>query len=151
MEEALELFKLPRALGQYEELEVRANIGRFGPYVQVGKEFVSIPKAEDPMTITLERAIELFQEKKQADANKLIKEFAEDKTIQVLNGRYGAYIKKGKNNYKIPAKQQADALTYDEVVAIIMPEDASPKAKRKKNEFRRFITLLSSAFFVRSE
>ncbi|HRO75745.1 MAG TPA: topoisomerase C-terminal repeat-containing protein, partial [Crocinitomicaceae bacterium] len=100
--------------------------------VQVGKEFVSIPKAEDPMTITLERAIELFQEKKQADANKLIKEFAEDKTIQVLNGRYGAYIKKGKNNYKIPAKQQADALTYDEVVAIIAAEDASPKAKRKK-------------------
>ncbi len=132
LEEALELFKLPRVLGEHDGLEVRANIGRFGPYVQVGKEFVSMPKEEDPMSITLETAIQLFLDKKVADANRLIQEFKEDKTIQILNGRYGPYIKKGKKNYKIPAKNDPAALTYEEVVALIEAEDASPKAKRRK-------------------
>ncbi len=132
LEEALELFKLPRVLGEHDGLEVRANIGRFGPYVQVGKEFVSMPKEEDPMSITLETAIQLFLDKKIADANRLIQEFKEDKTIQILNGRYGPYIKKGKKNYKIPAKNDPATLTYEEVVALIEAEDASPKAKRRK-------------------
>jgi len=132
LEEALDLFKLPRTLGEYEGAEVKANVGRFGPYVQVGKEFVSIPKGEDPMTIDYDRAIELFVAKKQEDANKLIKEFEEDKSIQVLNGRYGPYIKKGKNNYKIPAKTDAGSLNYDEVLALIEQQDASPKSKKGK-------------------
>lgn len=132
LEEAVELFKLPRVIGEHEGLEVRANIGRFGPYVQVGKEFVSMPKEEDPMSITLETAVQLFLDKKQADANRLIQEFKEDATIQILNGRYGPYVKKGKKNYKIPAKTDPAALTYEEVVELIAAEDASPKTKRNK-------------------
>lgn len=132
LEEALELFKLPRTLGEYNGLVVKANVGRFGPYVQIGKEFVSIPKDEDPITIELEAAIQLYVAKQEAAANNLIKEFEEDKSIQILNGRYGPYIKKGKNNYKIPAKTEPTSLNYEDVVAIIEKEDASPKAKKRK-------------------
>jgi DNA topoisomerase-1 len=132
MDDALELFKLPRTLGEHEGAVVKSNIGRFGPYVQVGKEFVSIPKGGDPMTITLEEAIQLYINKQQAAANNLIKEFDQDKSIQILNGRYGPYIKKGKNNYKIPAKTEPSELTFEQVMEIIEKEDASPKVKRKK-------------------
>lgn len=132
LEEALELFKLPRNLGEYNGLVVKANVGRFGPYVQIGKEFVSIPKDEDPITIELDAAIQLYVAKQEAAANNLIKEFEEDKSIQILNGRYGPYIKKGKNNYKIPAKTEPTSLNYEDVVAIIEKEDASPKAKKRK-------------------
>merc|ERR1711916_50444 len=83
LEEALELFKLPRTIGEFEEKEVQANIGRFGPYVRHNNKFVSIPKDEDPMTIDLERAIELIKEKGEADKKKFINEF-DHPQIQVL-------------------------------------------------------------------
>jgi DNA topoisomerase I len=102
LEEALQLFKLPRVLGEFEGSTVKANAGRFGPYVQFEKLFVSIPKGEDPLDITIERAIELIKEKKISEANKMIKSFDGRDDVQLLNGRYGAYLKIGKDNFKLP-------------------------------------------------
>ena len=94
LEDALELFKLPRVVGTFEEKEITAAIGRFGPYIKIDKLFVSIPKGEDPMSINEERAIELIKEKREKDANKYIRIFDKEETaIYVLNGRYGPYIK----------------------------------------------------------
>jgi DNA topoisomerase-1 len=102
--DAIELLKLPRTLGDFEEKTVVANIGRFGPYVLHDKKFVSIPKGEDPYTITYDRAIELIHAKRELDANRLIKSFASEGNteIEILNGRFGPYIKAGKKNVKIP-------------------------------------------------
>lgn len=137
LEEALDLFKMPRILGQFEEKDVKANIGRFGPYVQHLKMFVSIPKDEDVMTIELPRAIELIKEKRIVDANRLIKTFEEDENTQLLNGRWGPYIKSGKKNYKLPKDlEDPKTLTYEEVKHIMENQPAKGKratrAKKKK-------------------
>src|SRR5690606_35076298 len=114
LEQALELFKLPRELGQTADGEpVSANIGRFGPYVRYGDKFVSIRGDDDPFTISLERALELIEEKKQADANRIIKTFG-DSDVQVLNGRYGPYVTNGAKNAKIPKDREPKSLTFDE-------------------------------------
>lgn len=118
LEEALELFRLPRVLGQFEDKDVKANLGRFGPYVQLDKMFVSLKKEQDPYTITLEDAIELISTKREADDKKLIHNF-EEHDIQILNGRYGPYIKKGKENYKIPKGTVAENMLLDDVLEII--------------------------------
>ena len=111
-EEAMELFKLPRELGETAEEElVQASIGRFGPYVKYGSKYASI-KNDDPYTITLERALEIIAEKKIEDANKIIKVF-EEQGIKVLNGRYGPYITDGNKNVKIPKDQEPAALTLE--------------------------------------
>ena len=130
IEEALELFKLPRKLGEFEGELVDANIGRFGPYVRHAKKFYSLPKEESPMDVTLDRAIEIIQEKRKEDANRIIQEFSEDASIQVLNGRYGPYIKAGKQNVKIPKGTDPAALTFEEVKELI---EKAPKSKRKKS------------------
>jgi len=91
LEEALELFKLPRSLGDFEDMEVKAAIGRFGPYILHNKKFVSIPKDQDPYTISFDEAVELVLAKRKSDSEKMISDFKEE-DIQVLNGRYGAYI-----------------------------------------------------------
>ncbi len=124
--DALELMKMPRDLGLFEELPVVANIGRFGPYVLHNKKFVSIPKGEDPYTITPERALELIEAKRVADANKLIKAFDGNEDIQVLNGRFGPYIKAGKKNVKIPKDKEPAELTLEECVALA---EAAPEKK----------------------
>ncbi len=130
LEEALDLFKLPRTLGEFEGKVVKANIGRFGPYVQHNSKFVSL-KEDDPMQINLERAIELIQLKREEDAKKLIKTFDEDATMQILNGRWGPYLKIGKNNFKLPKDVKAEELTYEECLHIA--ENQPKKAvKRKK-------------------
>lgn len=129
LEEALELFKLPRTLGDYEGDPVKANTGRFGPYVQHGKLFVSLKKEDDPMTIQLDRAIELILEKREVEANKLIKEFPGNKDVQLLNGRYGAYLKIGKDNYKLPKGTEAASLTLEECLAIAADPANAPKKK----------------------
>ena len=116
LEEALELFKLPRTLGEHEGQAVKANTGRFGPYIQVGKSFVSIPKGEDPMSISFERAIELYLGKQQEEANKIIKTFSEREDVQLLNGRYGAYLKIGKDNFKLPKNAVPEELTLEECI-----------------------------------
>ena len=130
LEDALELFKLPRTLGEYEGQAVKANIGRFGPYIQVGKTFVSIPKGEDPMTITLEQAIELYQQKQTEEANKLIKTFDGREDVQLLNGKYGPYLKIGKDNFKLPKDSQAELLTLDECLKLAEEQGTKPKGKK---------------------
>ncbi len=131
LEEALELFKLPRVLGNLDGLEVKANTGRFGPYVQVGKTFVSIPKGEDPISISLERALELYTEKQNAAANNLIKSFDEREDVQLLNGRYGAYLKIGKNNFKLPKDKKPEELTLTECLEIAENQGTKKFTKRK--------------------
>src|SRR5690606_19500840 len=117
--EALELFKLPRELGATPDGEpVSANIGRFGPYVRYGDKFVSIRGDDDPYTITLERALELIEEKKQADANRIIKTF-DGTDVQILNGRYGPYVTNGAKNAKIPKDREPKSLTLEECEALL--------------------------------
>ena len=134
LEEALDLFKMPRILGVYEDVDVKANIGRFGPYVQHQKMFVSIPKEEDVMTIELARAIELIEAKKIAEANRIIKKFEEDPDTEILNGRWGPYIKSGKKNYKLPKDlEDPSKLSLDEVKHIMENQPAKGKRKAKKS------------------
>jgi DNA topoisomerase-1 len=132
LEDALELLKMPRNLGMFEELPVVANIGRFGPYVLHNKKFVSIPKGEDPYTITPERAVELIQAKRESDANKTIKVFEANPEIQILNGRFGPYIKAGKKNVKIPKGKTPGELTLEEC------ETLAANAPEKKGRFGGF-------------
>ena len=102
LEEALDSFKLPRTLGDFEDKVVVVGVGRFGPYIRHNNAFVSIPKGTDPMEVSLEEAIELIQTKREATENRVIKSYAEEPELQVLNGRYGPYIAYQKKNYKIP-------------------------------------------------
>jgi DNA topoisomerase I len=132
LEQALEVMKMPRDLGTFEDTPVVANIGRFGPYVLHDKKFVSIPKGEDPYTITPERAVEIIQAKREADANKLIKAFPENPDIQVLNGRFGPYIKAGTKNVKIPKGKEPASLTLEECVEL------AANAPEKRGRFGRF-------------
>jgi DNA topoisomerase-1 len=133
LEEAVDLFKMPRILGIYEDKDVKANIGRFGPYVQHLKMFVSIPKDEDVMTIELDRAIELIEAKKIADANRIIKKFDKDPDTEILNGRWGPYIKSGKKNFKLPKDlEDPSKLTLEEVKYIMENQPIKGKRKVKK-------------------
>ena len=131
LEEALELFKLPRTLGELEGQVVKANVGRFGPYVQSGKLFVSIPKGEDPMDITLERAAELIQEKRLKEEQSHLKQFDEDPDLEVRAGRWGPYIAYKGKNYKLPKSdaERATELTYDECKKIIEAEAKKPATR----------------------
>jgi DNA topoisomerase I len=129
--DALELMKMPRDMGLFEEKPVVVNIGRFGPYVLHDKKFVSIPKEEDPYTILSERAIELIQNKRISDANKTIKLFDENPEIQILNGRFGPYIKAGKKNVKIPKGKEPKELTLEECLTL------AENAPEKKGRFAR--------------
>ena len=132
LNEALELFKFPKVIGEFEGEAVKVNKGRFGPYVQIGKLFVSI-KATNGDTleeITIERAIELIEEKREEDRNRLIKKFAEDKTMELLNGRYGAYLKIGKKNFKLQKDAEPAELTYEQCIEI-SKNQPKPRAKKK--------------------
>lgn len=134
MEDALELFKLPRDIGMFEDKKMVAAIGRFGPYVRHDGSFVSLPKEIDPLSITEEEGIQLIKDKREADAKKHIKSFDENPEIQVLNGRWGPYIKMGKNNYKIPKDKEAETLTYEETLHII---ENQPEPKKKGGKFAK--------------
>ena len=135
LEEALKLFEFPRTIGEYEGEPVTVAIGRFGPYVKHGGKFVSIPKEISPAHITLEEAETLIRDKRAAEANKLVKSFAEEPDLQILNGRYGVYIAYKKGNYKIP-KTVADPtqLTLEECKAIIEETDSKPKRPRGRKK-----------------
>lgn len=135
LEEALELFKLPRTIGTWEDKEIKASVGRFGPYIAHNGLFCSIPKELDPMSITLEEAIELITAKRNAEANKVVKVFDEDTDMRLLNGRYGVYLCKNKTNYKLPKGCEPSTLTYQDCLQIIAEAgDAKPKAKGRKNQ-----------------
>ena len=116
LNEAIELFKLPREVGEYEGTPVTIGAGRLGPYVLHNKKYVSIPKDEDPMNLTLERAIELIREKRESEQKRHIKVFDEDTKLELLNGRYGPYIAYDGKNYRIPKNKQThvEELSYEE-------------------------------------
>lgn len=125
-EEALELFKLPREVGLFEDKPLVAAVGRYGPYIRHDGKFASLKKEQDPLTITESEAVQLILEKREADANKYIKTFDEDDEAFVLNGRYGPYIKFGKKNVKIPKDKKPEELTYAEC------KELAEKAPEKK-------------------
>lgn len=131
LEDALELFKLPRDLGQFEAQDVVIGAGRFGPYVMHKKKYVSVPKDQDPLTITLDGAIRLIQEKRLQEAKRHLKAFEEDTKLEVMNGRYGPYIAYDGKNYRLPKAlhEKAEELTYEQCLDIVKN---APEPKRKK-------------------
>jgi DNA topoisomerase-1 len=135
LEEALELFKLPRTIGQFEGTNVVIGAGRFGPYIMHNKKYVSLPKEENPLTITLETAVSLINEKRQQEEQRHLKTFDEDEKMEVLNGRYGPYIAYDGKNYRMPKNlhDKAAELTYEECMDIVKnaPEPKT-KARRAK-------------------
>ena len=135
LEEALECFKLPRTLGEFEEKTVSVGVGRFGPYVRHNNAFVSIPKGTDPMSVTLEDAIALIQSKREAAENKIIKTFEEEPGLQILNGRYGPYIAFEKKNYKIP--ENVDPKDLDLQTCFKVIELQKLKGETKKTRFKK--------------
>ena len=129
LDEALELFKLPRTVGQFEGSDVVIGAGRFGPYILHNKKYTSLPKTEDPMTVTLDTAIKLIEEKRLQEAQRHIKQFDEDAKLEILNGRYGPYIAYDGKNYRIPKAQhdKAAQLTYEQCMEIV---NATPVKKK---------------------
>ena len=121
LEKALELFNLPRVVGQYEGADVMIGTGRFGPYVMHQKKYVSLPKDEDPLAVTLETAISLIEEKRQQEQKRHLKTFEEDPKLEVLNGRYGPYIVYDGKNYRMPKNLHAKAteLSYEQCMEIV--------------------------------
>lgn len=133
LEEALELFKLPRELGESPDGEkIVVGIGRFGPYIRYDDKFVSL-KEDDPYTVSLERALELVAEKKRADAERIIRTFPE-RGIQVLRGRYGPYVTNGEKNARIPKETDPESLTLEECEAMI---EAAPARKKKTGKKKK--------------
>ena len=126
LEQALTAFQLPRLVGQTPDgQDIKANIGRFGPYIQVGKLFVSI-KPEDPHDITLEKSLELYAAKLKAEAEKNIADFGDG--IKVLNGRWGPYITDGKKNAKIPKDTDPTTISHEQAKQML---EAAPAAKKR--------------------
>ena len=119
LEEVLELFKLPRTVGEFEGKSVTAAIGRYGAYLAHNGKFYSLPKGSDPLTVTIEEAEAIINEKRHADANKVYKTFTEDPSLQLLNGRYGIYLCKNKVNYKLPKGTDPATLTYEDCLKIM--------------------------------
>jgi len=133
LEEALELFKLPRKLGQYEGKEITAAVGRFGPYLLHNSKFYSLkPATDNPLTVTLARAAELIEAKREADRNKVIKTFDKEPELLILNGRWGPYISYKKENYKMPKKQDPATLTLDDCLKIISESADKPSKNTRK-------------------
>jgi DNA topoisomerase-1 len=134
LDQALDLFKMPKKVGLYEDKEVTIGIGRFGPYIRHNNIFTSIGKEDDPYTIDLERSIELINIKREKDANKLIKAFEENELVKVLNGRWGPYIAYGKQNIKIPKGTDAASLTFEDILKLAggaLPEIDTKKSAKK--------------------
>ena len=121
LEQALELFKLPRMLGEYEGEPVTIGTGRFGPYVLHKKLYTSLPKDANPLTITIADAVKLIEGKRKLEAQKHLKSFSEDPKLEVLNGRYGPYLAYDGTNYRLPKNlhDRIKDLTYDECITII--------------------------------
>ena len=132
LEEGLELFKLPKKVGVFEDKDMTVAIGRFGPYIRHNSTFYSLPKDIDPHVVSEEKAIELILEKRKKDAEKLIKAFDEDPAVKVLNGRYGPYIEFGKLNVKIPKGKEPKDLTFAECKELAAVAEKEPPKKGKK-------------------
>ncbi len=121
LDEALELFKLPRTIGEYEGTPVTIGAGRFGPYIHHDGKYTSLPKNTDPMAVTLDEAVTLIEEKREQEKRKHLKIFLEDEKLEILNGRYGPYLAYDGKNYRLPKNlhDRADKLSYDECMAIV--------------------------------
>ena len=121
LEEAMELFKLPRELGEYEDAMVSIGTGRFGPYILHNKKYVSLPKGVDPLTIDFDTAVDLIKQKRQQEEQRHLKSFDEDPLLEVMNGRYGPYIAYDGKNYRLPKAmhEKAAELTFEECIKII--------------------------------
>ena len=132
LDEALDLFKFPRIVGEFEGKDVSVAVGRFGPYVRQGSLFVSLPKTEDPLHVSLEVAIELIKKKREEDKKKVLKCFEEDTDLKVLNGRYGPYVSFKKQNFKIPKGQDPEALTYEDCKKIVDEDEKKSRPSRKR-------------------
>jgi len=128
LEEALELFKLPRTLGQFEDEELVIGVGKYGPYVRHKSKFFSLAKTDNPLTIKQDRAIEIIIEKRAQEENRNIKQFDEEPGLLILNGRYGPYISFNKKNYRIPKSRKPEELTLEECREII--EKAGSRTKK---------------------
>jgi len=132
LEDALELFKLPREIGLYEDKPMKAAIGRFGPYIQHNSKFYSLAKTDDPYDVNAERGIEIIEAKRKADIEKFIKDFPENPEVKILNGRFGPYIVVEKKNVKIPKDKDPLLLTLDECLKLA---EATPEKKGGKGRF----------------
>lgn len=131
LEEALKLFELPRSVGEFEGKDVSVGTGRFGPYIKHNGKFISLPKGYDPYSVDLDSAISLIEDKRQKDAEKIIKTFTEDADLQILNGRYGPYIAYQKINYKIPKGVVPADLDFDAAMKIVKATGEKPATKTK--------------------
>ncbi len=135
LEEAMKLFDLPRDLGEFEDKKVIVGIGRFGPYIRHDGIFVSLKKdIDDPMTVTIERAIELIEEKRDHAIKSVLKTFSNDPDIRILEGRWGPYISFKKGNYKIKKGTEIDSLTVDDCKLIIETEGSKPKTNKRRSK-----------------
>jgi DNA topoisomerase-1 len=135
LQDALDLFKFPRSIGDYEDEEMVVSIGRFGPYVRHKSKFYSLGKEDDPLTVEDPRAIEIIEAKRKKDREKLIKKFDENEEVQVLNGRWGPYIAIAKKNYKIPKGTEPASLSLEDCLKIAKEADKNPpKAKRTRKK-----------------
>ncbi len=136
LEEALKLFELPRSVGEFEGKDVSVGTGRFGPYIKHNGKFISLPKGYDPYSVDLDSAISLIEDKRQKDAEKIIKTFTEDADLQILNGRYGPYIAYQKANYKIPKGVVPADLDFDAAMKIVKAtgEKSATKTKAKSKK-----------------
>ena len=132
LDEALELFKLPRTLGTFEDKPVQVSAGRFGPYVSHDGKYYSLPKGADPHETTLDEAIAIIEKKRADDANRVIKTFDDEPGLKVLNGRYGPYIAFDKKNYKLPKGTDPAALDLDQCREIIKQQDEAPARPRRR-------------------
>ncbi|MBQ8672887.1 MAG: type I DNA topoisomerase [Bacteroides sp.] len=138
LEEVLELFKLPRTLGEYEGKTVTVGAGRFGPYIYFSGMYVSLPKGADPLTLTLDEAAGLIREKQQSEAQRHLKTFAEDAELEIMNGRFGPYISYKGNNYKIPKDIVPQDLTYQSCMDLVkLQSEKVAKAPAKRSRARK--------------
>ena len=121
-------------MGEFEDLPVVVSTGRFGPYVQHNRKYVSLPKGEDPMSVTLDRAVQLIEAKREAEAKSHLKQFAEEPEMEIRTGRFGPYIAYKGKNFKIPKAQAGKAadLSLEECRHIIEEEEKKPARSRKK-------------------
>lgn len=131
IEEALDLFKLPRSLGEYNNQKITAAIGRFGPYVKYGSLFASVPKDRDIFELTLPEAIELIEAKLKAESEKLLRTFSEDANLEILKGKWGPYISYKKSNFKLPKDTNITEISFDEIMKIIDTQDTKGVTKGK--------------------
>ena len=131
----MELFKLPRVVGNFEDKEIVAAIGRFGPYLRHDGKFYSLKKDYDPHTISEQESITVIEAKRLADIEKFIKVFDENPEYQILNGRWGPYLKAGKKNVKLPKDREPSSFTFEEVVKLA--EESSESKSKKKGSSRK--------------